>query len=188
MAIQVDPTLPVARMSLELWHGMIEAGLLEESRVELIEGVMVEMSPKSPPHDGTVQALTRILVRAALEVELDVRVQSSMTIGESEPEPDLAVVQPGGESMRAHPATALLVVEVAVSSHRLDRGRKAELYAQAGVPEYWVVDVPGRAIELFTTPVDGRYGRTERRGPEATVVPAALPAATVVVGELLPGS
>ncbi len=188
MAIQVDPTLPVARMSLALWHGMIAAGLLEDARVELIDGMMVDMSPNGPQHVKAIQALSELLSAANGSMVMEVRVQMPLTIGESEPQPDLAVVGRGAATADSHPATAALVIEVAFSSHRLDRGRKAELYAEAGVPEYWIVDVPGRRIEVLSGLRDGSYTHTELHGHEASLAPAALPSATVAVGELLPAS
>ncbi len=188
MAIQVDPTLPAFPISLELWHGMIEAGLLEDARVELLRGVIVEMNPSDPPHAHPIQVLAGALYRAAIDSEWDVRIQQPTSFGGSisEPQPDLAVVRRDQQSPTAHPTTAELVVEVAFSSHRVDRGVKAEIYAEAGIPEYWIVDVPGRRVEVRSVIVGGRYTTTVEHGPEATIAPAALPAATVVVGELLP--
>lgn len=136
-------------------------------------------------HDDVIQLLTRLLGRAAFDAGLDLRVQSTMTIGGSEPEPDLAVVR-RQRAFATHPGTAELVVEVAVTAHRLDRGAKAILYAQAGVPEYWIIDVPGRALERLTEPVAGRYTHSERHDADATIASAAIPAARVVIGELLP--
>ena len=190
MAVAIDPQLPIARISLELWHGMIEAGLLEGERVELIDGMMVEMNPPSPEHADVVQVLARALYRAALDTGLDVRVQQPLFHegSGSEPQPDLAVVRADAADRHRHPATAEFVVEVALSSHRLDRGAKATLYAQAAVPEYWIVDVPGRVIERLTVPLDGRYAESSRHAAGESLAPAALPAAVVAIGELLPAT
>ncbi len=147
----------------------------------------VRVDPTLPVPVEVIQALGELLLAAAHGHELQVRVQMPLTIAGSEPEPDLAVIRRGAATAAAHPTSAELVVEVAVSSHHLDRGRKAELYAQADVPEYWVVDVPGRAVEAFTAPAGGRYavrsatarrrrsrqGRfRRRRSPSATCFPA----------------
>jgi Uma2 family endonuclease len=188
VAVHVDPALPVHPLSLDAYHRMIHTGILDEDdRVELLEGVLVEMSPNSPVHAGVVQALTELLLPAALAIGLTVRVQLPLTLAASEPEPDLAVISRDTETMRTHPSTALLVVEVAVTSHALDRGRKASLYAAAGIGEYWVIDVPGRAIEVSSVPVAGRYAAVDRFIPDAVVVPITLPSAEVDVGALLAG-
>ena len=97
----------------------------------------------------------------------------------SEPEPDVAVV-PVADYRQAHPDRAFLIVEVANSSHKVDH-LKADLYAAAAVPEYWIVDVPGRSIEVRTDPVNGTYAtmRTYRKGD--TVALATFPDVTVAV-------
>lgn len=187
MAITVDPTLPAFPISLELWRGMIAAGLLEDARVELLRGVIVEMNPPDPPHVHPIQVLTRHFSREALDTDFDVRIQQPLGLGGtiSEPQPDVALVRRDQQSRTKHPSTAELVVEVAFSSHRVDRGVKAELYAEAGIPEYWVVDVPGRTVEVRSVIVGGRYTTTVVHGPQATIAPAALPAAAVALDELL---
>lgn len=127
--------------------------------------MVVRMSPHGPAHDSTLQRLTRLLVRLAGDSG-DVRIQSAFAASDgSEPEPDAAVVAPGDYD-DAHPSEARLVVEVAESSLRKDRGTKSEIYADSRVPEYWVVNLVERTIEVSTEPESGRYTtlRTFRRG------------------------
>ena len=137
---------------------MVTLGLFEGERVELLYGVIVRMPPKGPPHDSAIQRLTKLLLprllgRAAL------RVQSAFAASDgSEPEPDLAIV-PDGEYRDAHPATAFLLIEVADSSLQVDRVTKAKLYAESGVPEYWVVNVRDSIIEVHTDIVRDAYIR-----------------------------
>jgi Uma2 family endonuclease len=136
------------RFDAETYGRIVESGALDDERVELIDGQIVDMSPQTTWHAGAIARLTHLLrgADAFLRVQLPLRVAD-----DSVPEPDLALTetQAGWES---HPTTALLVVEVAVSSHALDRGRKAELYSAAGVPEYWVVDVPRGCVVVHREP------------------------------------
>jgi Uma2 family endonuclease len=136
---------PLRRVEYDL---LVEHGRFAEERVELLEGVIVEMSPQGPAHANVVERLTRFLV-LALQGRAVVRPQSAFAASDSsEPEPDLAVVEPGRGLTDPHPREAFLIVEVADSSLLKDRGLKSSLYARAGVPEYWIVDLRSREIEV----------------------------------------
>ena len=113
------------------------------------------MIPQTAQHAGLIERLTHALSGGAAYL----RVQCPLHVAhDSVPEPDIALVETPS-TLDHHPTTALLVVEVAVGSHVLDRGRKAELYAAAGVPAYWVVDVPGARVEVHRDPKpSGGYG------------------------------
>ncbi|HEV2998039.1 MAG TPA: Uma2 family endonuclease [Solirubrobacteraceae bacterium] len=143
-------------MNVETYNRMVTSGALEGEPVELLEGWLVDMSPHGPDHAEIIVDLTQHLAHAhaRLRVQLPLEVPP-----DSAPEPDLALVE--GRSPGRHPRTALLVVEVAGSSHAIDRGVKAVLYAQAGVPTYWLIDVPGRAVEVRTDPGPGGYRACE---------------------------
>ena len=153
VVLVISTELPVHRLDAEHYGRIVASGALDEERVELIDGIIVEMSPQSPQHAGIIQRLAKHLAGATadLRVQLPIQVAS-----DSVPEPDLALVDEP-ERMDRHPSRALLVVEVAASSHAIDRGRKAELYAGAGVPTYWVVDIPARAVEVRTDPGPNGY-------------------------------
>lgn len=130
----------------------------DDERVELLRGVMVRMTPPPPHprHEAVIQRLNRILVTRIGE-RAWVRVNSAYAASsDSEPLPDLFVAPPG-DYEDAFPTTAWLVVEVSLSSLRKDRKVKAPLYAENGVPEYWIVDVRGGAIEVYREPRDGVY-------------------------------
>jgi len=145
---------------------LVAAGAFEHERVELLDGMVIRMPPPhGPEHHGTIQLLHKRLVRALGE-RADVRVQSAFAASDdAEPEPDLAVV-PVRDYRDAHPDSAFLIIEVAVSSVSYDRD-KAATYARAGVPEYWLVDVPRAVVEVYRVPVDGAYEqRTTHRRPE----------------------
>lgn len=156
------------RYSLEDYHRLIESGGFDEdTRVELIEGLLVEMRPKSPAHENALEWLTEWLVMGVDRDRYAVRVQSAVTLDASEPEPDVAVV-PRDVARPYHPATAALIIEVAVSSLRHDLRVKPPLYARAGIPDYWVLDLDGRRVVAHTQPGADGYG-------VVTVVPAGEP-------------
>lgn len=179
-----------AHITLEMYRRMIDADILnEDDRVELVHGLLIAKEPQSFPHADTIQRLTGLLVRGVGEA-YDVRVQLPLTLeDDSEPEPDFAVVHRGATGLgRSHPATALLVVEVAKSSVRFDRTVKAALYALSGIPEYWVVDVENALVHVMRDP--DRESRTWRHvaalGPEDDLAPAHLPGPALRVKDLLP--
>ena len=142
------------RIRVDEYHRIIDAGILgEDERIQLIDGLLVETTPQGRPHAFVIQELTRLLVRA-LPDEFKVLTQLPLTLGDdSEPEPDLAVVQAqDAASCTEHPTTALLVIEVAGESLRFDCRSKAALYARAGIPEYWIVNLREAAIEVYRSP------------------------------------
>jgi Uma2 family endonuclease len=138
---------------------------LEDEPVELLEGLLVEVSPQGPTHAWVIVRLTRHLAsaRAWLAVQLPLEVKPR-----SEPEPDLALAE-AEPSFDHHFRTAVLVVEVAVTSHKKDRETKAPVYARAGVPTYWLVDVPAETVEVRTGPGPDGYGCCEVYGAGAKV-------------------
>jgi Uma2 family endonuclease len=164
---------------------MVEEGLFVDERIELLQGQLVEMSPQGPPHAGTIQRLTTRLV-LALAGRAEVRVQLPLAVSEhSLPEPDIAVVAPG-DYIQAHPTTAFLVIEVAETSLNKDRRVKAALYAAAGIPEYWIVDLAGGAIEVHTEPADGRFTRTTAVRPGEVLRLVAFEDVALAVADILP--
>jgi Uma2 family endonuclease len=167
----------------EEYERMIAAGFFRDERVELIRGLVVEMSPQTAPHADVIQALTQLLLpplvgRASVRARLPYAASD-----DSLPEPDFAIVAPV-RHRTAHPDRAFLLIEVADSSLSLDRQEKAELYARAGVPEYWVVNVAARIIERHSEPADGVYARLTpfRRGE--TIQPLAFPDVAVGVDDV----
>jgi Uma2 family endonuclease len=155
----------IRRLDTEAYNRMVQTGALEGEPVELLDGLLVEMSPQGADHYLAIVRLTRHL--AAARAWLGVQGPLEIKPG-SEPEPDLALIE-GEPSPSQLPRAALLTVEVAVTSHKKDRGPKVEMYARAGVPTYWLVDVPGRAVEVRTDPGPAGYGRCEVYGVGATV-------------------
>ncbi len=158
MATAAAQSLTIHRLDVDAYDQMVASGALEGEPVELLEGLLVEvMSPQSPAHAAAIERLERYFASA----EARVRTQLPLAVPpDSEPEPDLALVAQAPSPDR-HPRTALLTVEVSVTSHDTDRGLKVQLYARAGVPVYWLVDVPGKAVEVRTGPGPEGYGRCD---------------------------
>jgi len=172
---------PLRRVEYER---LVAEGAFEDERVELLGGVIVEMSPRDPRHDFAIERLNARLVelgrgRASVRPQL-----SFVASDDSVPEPDLALV-PVADYSAAHPTNALLVIEVANASLRKDRSIKAEIYARAGVPEYWVVDLAGRCVEIRTAPQDGVYTKLETARPGDKLVVRCLDGAALDVSDFL---
>jgi Uma2 family endonuclease len=148
----------VAAITIERYHRMIELGVFDEWPVELLNGVLVEKMSKSELHLFVVQFLFQQLVRFCPEEEFLVRKEDPLTIGNSEPEPDLSVVEGRLEDFRhTKPTTARFVVEVAISSIAIDRAKTGD-YARAGVPECWIVLPQEGRTEVYRCPGADKYG------------------------------
>lgn len=166
---------------------LVDTGALEGQPIELIQGVLVEMAPQGPVHTEIVSRLLR-LCAPLYAVGFTLRVQGPLAVGlTSEPEPDFAVVEDKDYS-KAHAQTAFLVVEVAVTSQTRDLIVKPRLYAAAGVPEYWVVDVAAGEVVVHLGPREDGYRDVRAALPGETLHPVALPQLPggIGVSELLP--
>jgi Uma2 family endonuclease len=178
--------MPEAKRSLtraEVYR-MDGLGMFDDKRVELLWGELVEVSPMNPPHASTVTRLARLLM-AALRDRFELRTQAPFVVSDdSEPQPDVSVL-PLGNYDAEHPRAALLVIEVSDSSLRLDR-RKAALYALAGVPEYWIVNLRARAVEVYTSPEGERYAERRTVGTGEILRPALVGDVAIAVADVLP--
>jgi Uma2 family endonuclease len=164
---------------------LAEQGRFEDEHVELLEGVIVEMSPQGEGHSGAIAQLNELLV-LALSGRAKIRPRCSFVAGEySQPEPDLAVVRVPRNIKDPHPKKAFLIVEVAQTSLAKDRGVKARLYASVGVLEYWIVDLQSMTIEVRTHPGKKAYAhrRTARMGDTIRLV--AFPDVEIRVRDVL---
>ncbi len=176
------------RITVDEYHRMIEAGTLgEDDHVELIAGAVVAMTPQGPAHALVIQNLNR-LVAQGLAADLALRPQLPLTLPEdSEPEPDLAVVRlEDARSREHHPRTALLVVEVAGDSLRFDRQTKAALYARAGIPEYWIVNLTETTVEVHRDPdpETDAYRAKAVVSSESTLAATSVPGLSINVADL----
>jgi Uma2 family endonuclease len=160
---------PLHRLTYEDIMAMVEAGILhEDDRVELIDGVLVDMSPISPLHSELVAWLADHFVAQIDGTQA--RVQDLLRVEGGFVVPDLMVIEPPPRG--AHPQTALLIAEVSVTTLRYDL-RKAARYARAGVSEYWVVDGPNRGLIQHLDPTPDGYERVETHTGDATVTAQA---------------
>lgn len=142
------------KFTVEEYARMGEAGIFRDGeRVELIEGEIVPMSPQNRRHANRVARLTTLLVKLFGSTH-EVRVQLPLTLGtHSEPEPDFALVPLAlADAALRHPECADLVLEIADSTLSLDRNEKASLYAKAGIPEYWILNLPHQRLEVRRQP------------------------------------
>jgi Uma2 family endonuclease len=178
----VPVTVPVHRLSFEDVCRMVEAGVLDEDdRVELAEGVLVDMVPVGAEHDGAVAWLTRHFARVD-SATWDVRIQSVLLIAGGYLLPDLTLVAPLPRSEQ--PSTAHLVIEVAQSSQARDH-EKVRDYASADVDEYWIVDLLNRTVVVHRHPLAGAYQEITTFADGASIDPLLADAPAVDVSALL---
>jgi Uma2 family endonuclease len=169
-------------VSVEQYHRLGEAGIIP-ANTELLRGVIVEQMIKSPLHSWCVRFLFDGLV-AKLPPDVHVRQEQPLTLFDSEPEPDIAVVTGRPDDYRAaHPATALLVIEVATLSLDLDR-EKARVYASAGIPEYWIVSPRECCVEAYLSPRQSGYDAVRVHGRAELLRSVSLPGLELDLGSL----
>jgi Uma2 family endonuclease len=173
------------RINVDAYYKMAEAGILApDDRVELIEGEIIDMVPICSSHGGTTNRLNRLFARAAADGLVLVSVQGPLRLDDkNEPQPDVLLLKPRSDDYHgAHPSAAdvLLLVEVSESTLSYDRGAKLSLYARHGVPEVWIVDLRGAAIEVCREPTGGAYARIERL-TSGSLAPALVPGIAIDV-------
>ena len=182
------------RWTISEYRKLGKTGLFHNRKTMLIHGEFYVLKSHGPAHDLTL-GLTDDYLRTSLPSGHHIRCQMSLDIGiDNDPGPDLAIIQGGiRDYATRNPTTAVMVVEVSDWTLSLDTTTKAELYATAGVPEYWVFDLPGRRLLVFRdpTPLPAGLGATAYQtqlifGPTDTVAPLAVPTAAVTVADLLP--
>lgn len=177
------PVRPLRRVE---YDKLVELGAFQGERIELLEGRLVHMSPIGPPHSSTIDKLLRLFV--PLFARALVRVQNPFAASEdSEPQPDVALM-PLGDYETDHPAHAHLLIEVAERSLAYDRGPKLRVYAESGVPEYWIVNLVERRIEAHRKPASGRYWSVENYGEHAVISPEAFADFELRVADVLPAA
>jgi Uma2 family endonuclease len=168
---------------------MADAGIFsEEQRIELLEGEVVKMTPIGHRHAACVDRLTRLLVLGSGDAAI-VRVQSPVQLSDlSELQPDLVLLRPVDDFYAsAHPRSedVLLVIEVAETTASYDRDIKLPLYARAGLPAVWIVDLPRSAVDVYSDPRDQEYTQRTTYG-RGDLLRAELPKLELCIDELLP--
>lgn len=182
-----EEEVAVHRWTREEYEQMAEAGVFApDKRVELVDGVIYDMSPQKGRHaKGIAKGIQALM--AAFGPGYHVRPQSPLALGNySMPEPDLAVIAGDPDDYADHPSEAALVIEVTETSQYHDRKRKARLYAETGLREYWILNLRLDGVEVLRDPRNGEY-RTRlvfHRGEQ--ISPLARPEASIAVDDLLP--
>jgi len=180
------------KFSVAEYDEMVEHGILsEEDRVELIRGEIVEKKTIGKQHAGCVNQLTQLLVLRLQGVAI-ISIQNPIALRDSVPEPDVAVVKPRSDfyaGSRPTAADILLLIEVADSTLEFDRTDKLQLYAESGIPEYWIVNLIDRQIEVYRQPLSPaeRYGEFRLYLPGETLCAPGVPNVVFDVKDLLPG-
>jgi len=194
MASALEREVTTRRWRRVEYERLVELGVFTDERLELLDGVLVVREPQGSYHAAITTKIGRLLGPAFGE-HWHTRLHSPLALGEhSEPEPDIAVVAGEPENyLEAHPSTVALVVEVADSSLRLDRRFKTALYAEAGLPEYWIVNLVDRTLEVYRFPEPPAepaepwtYRSVDVLRSPAVVAPQSAPGAGIAVADLLP--
>jgi Uma2 family endonuclease len=180
--------VPRHRLTLAEYHRLGEAGVLGEAdRVELIEGQLVDMSPIGTRHALAVDALVELLI-TAVTGRAGVRVQNPVDLNDrTEVQPDIALVRrPWQGYPAAHPGPIdiFLLIEVADTSLQTDRGAKLELYARAGIREFWIVDLTTDGVLVYRNPGDGSYESISRVEPSGILEVQDLPGVAIRAASL----
>jgi Uma2 family endonuclease len=176
----------LAKWSVDDYHRMIEAGILRDRRVELLAGEIVEMSPETPIHYNTAKRGAKYL-EELLAGKADIRFNGSITLLDSEPKPDIAIVRlPESAYNDRHPEPddIFWVVEVAKTSLKKDLDLKTSIYASAAIQEYWILDLSARRMIVLREPQNGQYA-TQQVIREGTIVPLAFPDIQLSIERLL---
>lgn len=184
----MTPNVAIAKWTLEDYHQMIAAGILDDRRVELLNGEIIEMAPEGEPHAFYSRTNAKYLEQL-LGDRAEVLQGKPITIPatQSEPEPDIAVVQPlGREYLRHHPypENIFWLIEFSNTSLRKDSDPKARAYAVAGIPEYWIVNLQKMELIVMRNPTDGLY-QSQITIVGGTLTPLSFPDVSVSVRRLL---
>jgi Uma2 family endonuclease len=178
-------------VSLEEFDRMIEAGVFKDNaRLELIRGEILEMPPPGFEHQYAVALLIKLLERRAGDFVLVWPQGNSIDLPESDsrPQPDVTLLRLRDNYSRTRPPTGedvMLAIEVSDTSLKYDRTDKQKLYAESGIPEYWIVDLKRHVIEVYSNLVDAEYKDIRRAGKGDVLPVPGAPEVTIGVDEIL---
>jgi len=181
--------LPIHRLTVEDYYSMMHAGVLREGeRVELLNGQLVDMLPIGPFHGGSTNRLTRTFERLSRDRWIT-SVQNPVHLGKhDEPQPDLMLLRPEPDfysTRHPEPGDVFLLIEISDSTLLIDREEKVPIYARAGIPEVWIVNLPERLVEVFRKPEHGAYTALQKVRPGQPLAPLAFPDAAIDTAALL---
>ena len=178
------------RFTVDDYYKMAEVGILDwDERLELLNGEIIEMSPIGSRHARLVDLFAWLFI-TMLGTRAWVRIQNPLRLnGSTEPEPDIMLLRWRDDEYDFDlptPQDVFLLIEVSDSTLDKDRNEKLPMYAQAGIPESWIVNIPGGVVEVYTDPIGGIY--LTRRVFEAgeTVSPSAFPDVSIPVDRIVP--
>jgi Uma2 family endonuclease len=183
-----SPIVTPYRWTITRYHKAVEAGIFEGQPLELLDGDLIEISPEGIPHAG-ISSDAADYLREMLGSQVKVREAKPITLpNDSEPEPDIAIVKPLGNLYKTdrHPKVddIFWVIEYANTSLEKDLQFKDKIYAQAGIVEYWVVNLKTQALVVFRNPMDGEYQSQETMA-SGTVSAKSFPAVQLRVERLI---
>ena len=180
---------PRHRWTVAEYHRMAEVGLLnEDSRVELIDGEIIEMAPIGSSHGGNVNRFIRLFSKVVGDKAIIAAQNPVVLSGYAEPQPDLAILrwrEDDYEQSNPHPEDVLLLIEVSDSTLKYDRDVKVPLYANHGIPEVWLLDLQRKQLEIYHDPAHGQYRQRDCRRA-GQIAPILCPDAVIDLAELFP--
>ena len=179
-------TLTTYKWSIEEWHRLVESGLIEGKPVELLEGDIIEMSPEGISHSYTNDSVVKYL-RKILEGLADVKESHPITLDNSEPEPDIAIVRLPETIYRNHhpyPDDIYWLVEISNKTLRIDLEQKSKTYARNGIAEYWVIDLVNKKLIVHTQPNNEIYSQVIEY-KTGKVTPQIFPNIEVLLDKIL---
>jgi len=184
----MTPNVTIAKWTLEQYHQMIAAGILDDQKVELLNGEIIEMSPEGEPH-AFYSRTTAKYIEQLLGDRVEVLQGKPIIIPatQSEPEPDIAVVQPLGREYLQHhpyPENIFWIIEFSNTSLKKDLDPKATAYAVAGIAEYWVVNLQTMELIVLRHPANGAY-RSQATLSDGSIQPLSFPEVAISVRQLL---
>lgn len=174
------------KWSIQDWHQLIDSGVLEDKKIELLQGDIINMSPEGIPHSGTSKSVSSYL-RELLENKACISEAHPITLDNSEPEPDIAIVRlPEEEYLHHHPYAEDIywLIEIANKSLAKDLGQKAEIYARNKIAEYWVIDLVNNRVIVHTDPEAKQY-RQKTVHTSGIIQPVCFPELKIRLDKLL---
>lgn len=185
----MDSAIAIRYLSVQDYHQMAEVGiLLPDERVELLDGQIITMAAKGTAHSAAVSRIEALL-RQQLGNQVLLRLQDPIRLDNySEPEPDLAVVQPNPSYYEDHhpsPVEIFWLIEVADHTLKYDCGKKALAYARSTIADYWVLDVNARKLHVYRNPSQTGYASETVLSDTLTVTPLAFPDCLLAIKDML---
>jgi Uma2 family endonuclease len=175
-----------AKFSVKDYHKIVESGILHNQQVELINGLILEMSPEGTEHTFIGETFADYL-RRLTQGSAWIREARPITLSTSEPEPDIAVVSLPHSTYRSHhpyPEDIYLLIEISYSTLGFDTSEKRDIYAIAKIQDYWVVDVKNKQLIIYRSPLDGIYQNEIKLSLKETVSPLAFPDIKIKIDQI----